>query len=327
MEELDETAFAVLLSFLTPEDACSLGCVSTTFQAWVEASPLWKIWCEQACPSIKLPPVREIVNAHYGSQSADGTGRTYKQLYFELERGPISRQDGAHLLDSNEPEDAQCFVDLASLEDLPNLVLLMDVRAGDELLVSLCAGGCDGHFEPIASADFLKPEFDTAKTKGKLRTVFERCVMQFDAAFQSVQLRAEEGAGTAKLVEAMRPFLSFSWRLMSNKDGRVRMVLKREVSFRIQSKRSSGASPWAEIGCYVVKERHVGKYLFNGRPVRHHDRLSLDTISERNMRILCFEIFEMADKKGESLRDWYQAGSAKYEVQIGFVIGTASYPT
>lgn len=243
MEELDAATFAAILSFLTPEDACNLGSACKIFQAWVEESPLWKVWCEEACPSLKLPLAKQIVTVHYGSK--EDSVRFYKRLYVDLEGGPQHKT----LNLNNRGEESRYSGDFASLDDeLQDLVMLMDVHAGEEVLASFCSDG-RSDFEPIRSANCWDVAFKGAKEKERLCAVLDKCVKQFDPASQLVQIKEEEGAKVANL-RGRRDLLSFSWIFLSRSDGTVRMVFKRKVAFRFPSEET----PWAAFGWYSVKE-------------------------------------------------------------------------
>jgi hypothetical protein len=83
MEQFDAAVFDVIMSFLNPEDACCMACVSTALRSLVEESLRWKEWCERACPSLKSSPAKELLSAHF-SRAADAAGPGYRRLYIKL---------------------------------------------------------------------------------------------------------------------------------------------------------------------------------------------------------------------------------------------------
>jgi hypothetical protein len=82
MEQFDAAVFDVIMSFLNPEDACCMGCVSTRLRSLVEESLRWKEWCERACQSRKSSPAKELLSKHF-SRAADA-GPGYRRLYIKL---------------------------------------------------------------------------------------------------------------------------------------------------------------------------------------------------------------------------------------------------
>lgn len=330
MEKLDEVVFIGILRLLSPYHACSLGATSKTFQTWVDESPLWKEWCEHSWPSIQVPSAQAVIEEHYGARS--DSGRTYKHLYVELARGP---QPGVPLLDPTQPDHAQDLViKLTNLEELPNLVLLVDVRAGNEVLLSFSAEGFE-ELDNIRRGKFLEDEFQAVDTKEKLRAVFDKSVAQFAVLCKPVpppdfSHEADEAKDIdqQESPESIQALMSFSWRLMSKSDGRVRMLLEREVAFL--SGDISYATPWGGIGYFVVRSYtpawHSGVYFERGWTVSNFDRLSMETISEATMRRLCYKIFTVLKENVERVDpspwdpcDW-QFGEypLNYEVEIGF---------
>ncbi|GAQ77877.1 hypothetical protein KFL_000050140 [Klebsormidium nitens] len=91
MEALDAPLFDYLLSFLTPEEACSLTLLSRSFKQALDESLAWKTFCERHSPSITTSPAREVVIKHYGGSAG---GRLYKELFLKLRaKRPRKTQD------------------------------------------------------------------------------------------------------------------------------------------------------------------------------------------------------------------------------------------
>lgn len=227
--EIQADIFEVILSFLRPEDACSLARVSKTFCNWVDSSVMWKEWCEKACPSIKDPPAKAFVEALYGAKAK--AGRSYKQLFLELKRS-LHRKP-FHYIQQRSGTSKILF-------DIKDYVVLMDVYvniASKEEVLSFSADGRD-----LAKSNPKLSHPRKPKRLSKIRYVdlesigVVQCSPELDKMLCASLNKCFHYLETTNkfTIEGERlesRLITFSWKLLQKSDGQIQNLLKRETCF------------------------------------------------------------------------------------------------